>query len=327
MENNLIYKANALIEASYALSTNEQRLLLACISQIDSSKPLDANKPFYLTVGQARDLFYAESERNNAYRDLRAACDRFYERDVKMKSEDGQWERRTRFVSTVDFDEKKQEAILYFAVGILPYLSQLKENFTKYRVANMVQLTSTHAIRVYELIVMWYSQNQTYKELEIDEFKDLLGLGLKYKQTGQLNQFVIEPVVEQINGRTDFQLEIKLRKIGRSFQYIQLRFNRHAEAEADDLKRKQNKITADKRLLSKPKPSKKLSEEPPPKHLEPFGNLEKLLLQQIQEQHPEVTEQYIRGVSEQKNMYLTQTLELIKKTYKGINSFSLEKTD
>lgn len=248
MENNLIYKANALIEASYALSTNEQRLLLACISQIDSSKPLDANKPFYLTVEQARDLFYNDSERNNAYRDLRAACDRFYERDVKMKSEDGQWERRTRFVSTVDFDESKQEAVLYFAVGILPYLSQLKENFTRYRVENMVQLTSSHAIRVYELIVMWYGQNQSYKEIEIDDFKDLLGLGLKYKQTGQLNQFVIEPVIEQINNRTDFILEIKLRKIGRSFRYIQLRFSRKAEATAEDLKRKQNKLAVAKRI-------------------------------------------------------------------------------
>jgi plasmid replication initiation protein len=248
VENNLIYKANALIEASYALSTNEQRLLLACISQIDSSRPLDANKPFHLTVEQARDLFYNDSERNNAYRDLRSACDRFYERDVKMKSEDGQWERRTRFVSTVDFDESKQEAVLYFAVGILPYLSQLKENFTRYRVSNMVQLTSSHAIRVYELIVMWYGQNQSYKELEIDEFKDLLGLGLKYKQTGQLNQFVIEPVVEQINDRTDFILEINLRKIGRSFRYIQLSFSRKEDAESGDLKRKQNKQAASKRL-------------------------------------------------------------------------------
>jgi plasmid replication initiation protein len=248
VENNLIYKANALIEASYALSTNEQRLLLACISQIDSSKPLDANKPFHLTVEQARDLFYNDSERNNAYRDLRSACDRFYERDVKMKSEDGQWERRTRFVSTVDFDESKQEAVLYFAVGILPYLSQLKENFTRYRVANMVQLTSSHAIRVYELIVMWYGQNQSYKELEIDEFKDLLGLGLKYKQTGQLNQFVIEPVVEQISRRTDFILEIKLRKMGRSFRYIQMSFSRKEDAATEDLKRKQNKQAASKRL-------------------------------------------------------------------------------
>lgn len=249
MDNNLVYKANALVEASYSLTLNEQRLLLACISQIDSSKPLDANKPFKLNVEQARDLFYNNSDRDNAYRDLQASCERLYERDVRMKSEDGQNEMRTRFIATAKFDHQVQEATLYFAAGILPYISQLKDNFTRYRVENMVQLTSTHAIRVYELIVMWASQNQSYKELEIDKFKELLGLDLKYKQTGDLNKFVITPVIEQINERTDYELEISLRKVGRSFQFIQLRFNRKSDAVAKDLQRQQRKI----KTTAKPK--------------------------------------------------------------------------
>lgn len=95
-----------------------QRLLLACISQIDSSKPLDANKPFTLNVEQARDLFYNNSDRDNAYRDLQASCERLYERDVRMKSDDGQNEMRTRFIATAKFDHQLQEATLYFAAGI-----------------------------------------------------------------------------------------------------------------------------------------------------------------------------------------------------------------
>jgi plasmid replication initiation protein len=256
MENNLIYKANALVEASYSLTLNEQRLLLACISQIDSSKPLDANKPFTLNIEQARDLFYNNSDRDNAYRDLQASCERLYERDVRMKSDDGQKEMRTRFIATAKFDHLLQEATLYFAVGILPYISQLKDNFTRYRVENMVQLTSTHAIRVYELIVMWASQNQSYKELEIDRFKELLGLDLKYKQVGQLNDRVIAPVLEQINERTDYELEISLRKVGRSFHFIQLRFNLKYYAVAKDFQRKQRKIKAPAKPKKEPNPLK-----------------------------------------------------------------------
>jgi plasmid replication initiation protein len=169
-----------------------------------------------------------------------------------MKSEDGQNEMRTRFIATAKFDHRMQEATLYFAAGILPYISQLKDNFTRYRVENMVQLTSTHAIRVYELLVMWASQNQSYKELEIDKFKELLGLDLKYKQVGQLNDRVIAPVLEQINERTDYELEISLRKVGRSFQFIQLRFNRKSGAVAKDLQRQQRKI----KTTAQPKPAK-----------------------------------------------------------------------
>ena len=245
MENNLVYKSNALIEASYSLTLNEQRLLLACISQIESDKPLDSTKPFILTVEQARDLFYSSSERDNAYRDLVQACDRLFERDVTLRNEDEPHKRlRTRFVQTVSFDDKKQEATLFFAIGILPYVSQLKDNFTRYRVENMVQLTSIHAIRIYELIVMWWGQNQSYREIEIDVFKEMLGLGLKYKQASDLNDRVLKPSIEQINGRTDFFLEIKLRKIGRAFSHIQLRFNRKSEATAADHERKQKRLSA-----------------------------------------------------------------------------------
>jgi plasmid replication initiation protein len=103
---------------------------------------------------------------------------------------------------------------------------------------------------------MWWGQNQSYKEVELDEFKDILGLGLKYKQIGELNRYVVAPALEQINTKTDFNLEISMRKIGRSFTHIQLRFNRKEEATAEDLKRKQNKQEAAKRLAS-PKSAKR----------------------------------------------------------------------
>lgn len=256
MENNLIYKSNALIEASYALTLNEQRLLLACISQIESGKPLTENRPFFLSVEQARDLFYSNSDRDHAYRDLNAACDRLFEREITLRNEDEPDQRlRTRFVQSVKFNDKKQEVQLRFAYDILPYISQLKDNFTRYRVENMVQLTSTHAIRVYELIVMWHGQNQSYKEIEIADFKDMLGLGLKYKQTRDLSERVLNPAIEQINAHTDYSLEISMRKIGRAFTHIQLRFNRKEEATAEDLKRKQNRLAVDKRQ-AKPKSDK-----------------------------------------------------------------------
>ncbi|MDE2422384.1 MAG: replication initiation protein [Gammaproteobacteria bacterium] len=321
MDNNLVYKANALIEASYSLTLNEQRLLLACISQIDSNKPLDANMPFTLNVEQARDLFYSESDRDNAYRDLNLACERLFQRDVRFKSEDETKRVLTRFISTAKFDDTLQEATLYFSVGILPYISQLKENFTRYRVENMVQLTSTHAIRVYELIVMWASQNQSYKELEIDKFKELLGLDLKYKQTGDLNKFVITPVLEQINDRTDYHLEIKLRKIGRSFQFIQLRFNRKTEAINKDVQRKKLKAKVTE------KTKKLIGNNGQQKTPSSFAGLQLILLKQIQKNHPEITEKYVRDYAEQSGLDIVQVLEKIKADYKAAEDFSLEKTD
>lgn len=202
LKNNLVVKSNELITASYAMTVNEQRLLLACIGQIDSRTTLDNGAVFRLSVEQARDLFYTKGDQRHAYRDMQDACERLFERKVRIALPEKQ-ELLTRFVQSIVFDPENGTADLRFAYEILPYLSQLEANFTKYRLSNIVQLTSSHAVRIYELIVSWATQGQYYKEIEIDAFRELLGLGEKYKQNSELKARVTIPAMQQINESTD----------------------------------------------------------------------------------------------------------------------------
>ena len=80
MKDNLVVQHNDLVTASYAMTRHEQNLLLSCISQIDSRKRLDEGQVFTLTVEQARDLFYNGNDQYNAYRDLKTASERLFER-------------------------------------------------------------------------------------------------------------------------------------------------------------------------------------------------------------------------------------------------------
>lgn len=242
LKNNLVVKSNELITASYAMTVNEQRLLLACIGQIDSRTTLDNGAVFRLSVEQARDLFYTKGDQRNAYRDMQDACERLFERKVRIALPEKQ-ELLTRFVQSIVFDPENGTADLRFAYEILPYLSQLEANFTKYRLSNIVQLTSSHAVRIYELIVSWATQGQYYKEMEIDAFRELLGLGEKYKQNSELKARVTIPAMQQINESTDFELDISFRKSKRTFKWIQLRFNQKAAAKAADLEAKNQRET------------------------------------------------------------------------------------
>ena len=45
-----VYKANKVVEAGYRLTLNEQRVVLACISMINSNKPLTASDKFELSA-------------------------------------------------------------------------------------------------------------------------------------------------------------------------------------------------------------------------------------------------------------------------------------
>ena len=234
---NLVVKSNELITASYAMTVNEQRLLLACISQIDSRQKLEGDAVFTLTVEQARDLFYSRGDQRHAYRDLQVAAERLFERKVRIDL-GGNEELLTRFVQTVRFSHDVHKVELRFATGILPYLSQLEQNFTQYRLSNIVQLTSSYAIRIYELLVSWAGQGVLFKELEIDEFRDLLALDGKYQKISELKARVVAPALEQINDSTDFELDISFRKSRRTVKWIQLRFNRKAEVARADAEAK-----------------------------------------------------------------------------------------
>lgn len=237
LSNNLVVKSNDLIMAIYALSVNEQRIFLSCLSQVDSREILERDALFTLTVEQARDLFYTRGDQRNAYRDLKQASRRLFERKAKIDLGDGQ-ELLTRFVQSVKFDNKAEEVRLRFAYDLIPYLSQLEQNFTQYRLSNIVQLTSSHAIRIYELLVAWAGNGVLFKEMEIDEFRNLLALDGKYGQISELKRFVIAPALRQINDSTDFELDISFRKVRRAFRWIQLRFNRKPEAARADAEAK-----------------------------------------------------------------------------------------
>ena len=240
MREYVVTQSQALIQATYAMTVMEQRLLLACISQVDSRSPMPADNTYTLTVEQARDLFYTDANAMNVYRDMARAVEKLYERDVKIQLPDNET-LQTRFISAVVWSPDKYKITLTFASKIRPYLSELQSNFAGYKLKNIVQLTSSYAIRLYEKLVGWTTQGQYYKEMEIAEFREMLAIGDKYERISQLKERVIELAVEQINANTDFALDVSFKKCKREVRWIQLRFNQKAEAKAADLEAKQQR--------------------------------------------------------------------------------------
>ena len=225
MKNNLAAKSNDLIVASYELTRNEQRLLLACISQINSqpnASEITMQDEFVVTTEQMKEL-YKDSSKDNVYRDLNIVANKLFEREVKIALPDNEM-LRTRFVSSVLFQPEKSQITVTFAQKILPYLTQLKNNFTRYRLADTVELTSVYAIRLYEMVVCWQGQNRWSETVDLGEFRYMMGCVGKYKQFGQLRQSVIEKAVEQINENTAYNVSVKYRKIKHTYKSVTFSF-------------------------------------------------------------------------------------------------------
>jgi len=122
-----------------------------------------------------------------------------------------------------------------FTKHILPYLFDLKNNFTSFELAAALRLTSKYAKRIYPLCSQWKDLGET-KKYDIHELKRMLGLlddkgNEKMKQLIDLRTNVLDVAMKQINEHTELHVSYKLEKVGRSFKNIVFTVKSQALAE------------------------------------------------------------------------------------------------
>jgi plasmid replication initiation protein len=220
-----VVKSNKVIEASYMLSLSEQRVLLACIAQIDSRSELTENYRFEITASGMADLAGLDSL-SNAYRDLKKAAEKLYERSVIIDDPDPAnpqiAQRKTRWISSIDYVPGEGKLVLSFSFGIIPYLSQLSREFTQYKLKHVAKFESVYSIRLYELLVQWSSAGE--REIEVEWLKNQFQVDDKYSRLTDLKKRVIEPAVAEINEHSNFWVSYGQRKLGRTVTHFQFKF-------------------------------------------------------------------------------------------------------
>lgn len=136
-----ITKANYLVEASYNLTLQEQRLILACLSKIDSRK--EAQKEIELTASEYSDLMHIDIK--NAHRELYKASDKLYERSIVVfdpeKQEEFRWIQKK-----IHYTKGDGKIKLIWSDDVLSYISQLKRRFTSYRLVDVAKLNTSYAL-------------------------------------------------------------------------------------------------------------------------------------------------------------------------------------
>lgn len=230
MQNNLVVQSNELILATYSMEKKDKQLMLACVSQIDSrpnAPEVTKQTKFTVSVDDMKSLFFGRISKNeqNIYRDLEQASKRLYEVDIVMPLNNNRKRLQTRLVSSVIYDPEESQITLCFAEDILPYLTQLSANFTKYKLLEIGELSSIHSIRLYELIVMWVNQYQYRKEFTIEEFKSVMNVTGRYKQFSDLRKSVVEIAINDINENTNYTVKVEYIKKGRGKGFKGLKLN------------------------------------------------------------------------------------------------------
>jgi len=232
MKTELIVKDNALINASYNLDLVEQRLiLLAIVEARESGKGINANDP--LTVHAESYINQFGVHRNTAYQALKDACDDLFARQFSYQSlsEKGNViNHKSRWVSEVAYIDNEAVVRLIFAPAIVPLITRLEEQFTKYEIQQISNLTSAYAVRLYEILIAWRSTGKT-PLITIYDFRQKIGvLETEYKRMYDFKKNVLDIALKQVNEHTDINVKVEQHKTGRSITGFSFSFKQKKSA-------------------------------------------------------------------------------------------------
>ncbi|MES9904734.1 MAG: replication initiation protein [Sedimenticola sp.] len=214
----VITKANALIEASYTLSLHEQRMILACAAQLDGRKPIPKDNIFTLTAEEYGARF--DLEQSSLYRHMEEAANKLYERDIREVR--GSTQKRTRWVYLAEYCKGEGKVRLGFSPEIAPYITLLHKRFTSYKLSEISGLTSTHSIRIYEMLMQY--QSTGVFNIAVDDLRERLMLESKYPRFANFKQRILEPVVKELRSKTSLDVSWAPIKKGRGVERIVFSF-------------------------------------------------------------------------------------------------------
>lgn len=211
--NDLVVKSNEIVEASYKLSLQEQRIILFMASKIQ--KEDEDFKPVKLSIDEFTSLLNLSGK--SKYKEMKDIASKLRRRELiiyKPKSE-----LRISWLSSEEYFYDQGYAELCFDPKLKPYLLQIKERFTKFQLRDVIRLKHVYSIRFYELLKQYEAIGWRYFELE--ELRKILGIDKdEYKLYGDFKKKVVVPVKKEFDlkystGELDFTFEYEEKKASR----------------------------------------------------------------------------------------------------------------
>jgi plasmid replication initiation protein len=228
----LVVKSNRLVEASYRLTLVEQQIILYAICKSrESGAGLSAIDPVCIVATEFAELF--ESDKISIYNQLKVALNTLYHRTLKIKetSDANSLEiKQSRWISMQSYIDKTSVLKLIFAPEILPFIKDLDKEFTPYRLSQIGKMSSTHAVRLYELL----RQNLQIgsRTLEIIDLKEMLQIEDEYKIYADFKKRVLDVAKKQINDFSDIKVDYKQKKEGRKITALDFKISQNEKEKA-----------------------------------------------------------------------------------------------
>lgn len=224
-ENNIVSKSNTLIEANSRLNLVEQKMLLCLASNIE---PSDRDfKTYTFPIKQFHDLLGLSG--STKYTELSKITKELVSKVIEIRI--GEELIQVSWLSSAIYNKNKGTIDLRFDPLLKPFLLELSSKFTSYRLANVVKLKSTYAIRIYELLKQY--EHIKERTISLENLRYYLDAIDVYPNYANFKQRVLKPSQKELNQKTDISFEFEEIKSGRKVKKIRFIIRSQKRKSAD----------------------------------------------------------------------------------------------
>ena len=213
-KNYIVTKANTLITSNYDLSLQEQKIILTLASMV---QPQDTEfKEYEFKIKDFIALLGIEDKKK--YTEIPKLTKELMKKVFEIK--EGKDIVQLSWLSSARYKTGEGIVVLKFDSSLKPYMLQLKELYTSYKLENILSLKSKYSIRIYEILKCNLFKKSIIIELE--DLKKMVGAKEKsYNTYANFKNKVLLPVKKELREKTDICYEFKEGKTGRKVTSIE----------------------------------------------------------------------------------------------------------
>ncbi len=249
-----VVEHNSLITSIAKMDKTPLKMFELAVSLIDTDNP-PKDQTVYLSK---RELFaFFKVDDNNKHSRFKEAVEKMQKQaffQIKKEQDKGFDFESIVPIPYVKWADYHDEVTIEFSDRIMPYLINLKNNFTQHALSDLAELNSKYAIILYRWLSMNYNQYEHYhvkggrREAQVEgyrnpiirmhELREMTDTVNEYKKFANFETRVLKEPLAEITDRTSFNVAYDKVKKGRSIDSIVFHITK--KQVADDTSYKQD---------------------------------------------------------------------------------------
>lgn len=253
---------NDLISSVAKMDKTPLKMFELAVSAIDTKNPPKDNI-VYLSKKELFSFFKVDN--SNKYSRFRKAIKKMQEQAYFEVREQADKKYKMRSISPITYVEWTNYddiVVVEFNYRIMPYLIDLKENFTQYALSDIVELNSKYSIILYKWLSMSYNQFEYYSanggrrddqvekyrnpSISMEELRRLTDTVSEYQRFTNFSKKVLDIPLAEISEHTHFKVTYDKIKKGRSIDSIVFHITKKFVADDNSYKQDDPAYLADK---------------------------------------------------------------------------------